>query len=262
MFGGDLYYIFVFGLDGQWVEYIIISRKNLHDERVNQDIGTPYIKGKKIHLKFRFCFRNVGKKAGVSCGSVSFNDYRNSWEKLPNAAMAGSRPESNVVGHLIHTVPQTTVISKLLGLGCNVAPVEIDKLIAFQDEEPGFTQIRVKGSDGVAAAEGGTYTAELELPLVELKLPSDLFYVFPLHFQGACVDFIVISRARLNDLRLNKDVGSEYVDEKTGTQYLKLRFSVGNQNVTCAGEDLARFRNAWTSLPPLSPGPVSADAGP
>ena len=71
-------------------------------------------------------------------------------------------------------------------MGCNVATTEIDKLLAFQDEEPGFTHIRVKGSNGVAAGEAGTYTAELELQLAELKLPSDLFYVFPFHFEGRC----------------------------------------------------------------------------
>ena len=70
-------------------------------------------------------------------------------------------------------------------MGSNVATTEIDKLLAFQDEEPGFTHIRVKGSNGVAANEVDSYTAELELALAELKLPSDLFYVFPFHFEGA-----------------------------------------------------------------------------
>jgi hypothetical protein len=262
VFGGDLYYVFVFGLDGQWVDYIIISRKDLHDLRVNKDIGTPYSKGNKTHLKFTFSFRNVGTEAGVSCGNVSFNAYRNSWEKLPNMAEAGGTTAPRAIGQFIHTLFQTTVTSKLLGLGCNVAITEIDKLLAFQDEEPGFTHIRVKGCDGVAASEAGTYTAELELPLAELKLPADLFYVFPFHFQGRCVDFIVISRERLNDLRLNNDIGSEYVDEHTGAQYLRLGFSVSKQNVPCGREDFAQFRNAWTSLPPLIPSPPPADPGP
>jgi hypothetical protein len=72
----------------------------------------------------------------------------------------------------------------------------------------------VNGSNGIAAGEPGTYTAEVELPLAELKFPSDLIYVFPFQFEGRCVDFVVISRERLDDLRLNKDVGSEYVSHR------------------------------------------------
>ncbi len=139
-------------------------------------------------------------------------------------------------------------------MGCNVATTEIDKLVTFQDEEPGFTHIRVKGSNGVAAGEGGAYTAEWELQLAELRLPSDLFYVFPFHFEGRCRDFVIISRQRLDDLRVNKDVGSEYVDENTGTQKLKLTFSLSKETVTCGGVVFDDYRNAWTSLPPLAAG--------
>ena len=188
----------------------------------------------------------------MTCGGVRFNDYRNSWNKLPNSPGAGDQPPAQgTAGQSIHSAAQTAVTSKLLGMGCNVATTEIDKLLAFQDEELGFTHIRVKGSNGVAAGEAGTYTAELELQLAELKLPSDLFYVFPFHFEGRHLDFIVISRERLDDLRLNKDIGSEYVDE-TGTQYLKLTFSCSKATVTCGGEEFDAYRNAWMSLPPLA----------
>ncbi len=80
-FGRDPYYVFVFGLDGEWVEYIIISREALNDVRVKEGIGTTYPKGKKEHLKFTFTFN----EAGVSCGRALFNDYRNSWNNLPNS---------------------------------------------------------------------------------------------------------------------------------------------------------------------------------
>jgi hypothetical protein len=248
-FGRDLYYVFVFGLDGEWVEYIVISREEFNDVRVKEGIGNPYSKGKNKHLKFRFTFR----EAGVSFGGVPFNVYRNSWNKLPNSPGADDQPHAQrAAGQPIHTAAQTAVTSKLLAMGCNVAPTEIDKLLAFQDEEPGFTHIRVNGGNGVPAGEGGAYTAELELQLAELKLPSDLFYVFPFHFEGRCRDFVVISRERLDDLRLKKDVGSEHVDENTGTQKLKLTFSLSKETVTCGGEDFGRYRNAWNSLPPLA----------
>ncbi len=96
VFGGDLYYVFVFGYDGEWVEYIIISREKLHDLRVKEGIGTEYAKGKKKHLKFTFTFREAGKKACVRCGGVLFNDYRNSWNTLPNSPEAGDQPPPKV----------------------------------------------------------------------------------------------------------------------------------------------------------------------
>jgi hypothetical protein len=252
-FAGNLYYVFAFGLDGEWVEYLIISRENLNDLRVNQDIGTEYKKGKKIHLKFTFTFRQSGKKAGVKCGKVAFDEHRNAWAKLPTPPQPdGQAPAQVGAGQPVHTAAQTAVMSKLMRLGCNVASVEIDKLLAFQDDEPGFTHIRVKGSNGIAAGEPAAYTAEVELPLEELKFPSALFDVFPFHFQGRCVDFVVISGERLNELRLSRDVGSEHRDENTGRQYLKLAFSVSKERVTCGAEDFTGYRNAWTSLPPLT----------
>jgi hypothetical protein len=95
-FGGDLYYVFVFGLDGEWVDYLIISREKLYDLRVSEGIGTVYIKGKKKHLKFTFSF----SKAGVKCGAVPFSDYRNSWEKLPHAAEGGGELAGRIAGRV------------------------------------------------------------------------------------------------------------------------------------------------------------------
>ena len=249
MFGGNLYYVFAFGLDGEWVDYLIISRESLNDLRVNEGIGTEYTKGKKIYLKLTFSFRMVE----VKCGKVIFDDYRNAWAKLPNPPQVGGQAPAQVgAGQPVHTVAQTAVMSKLLRMGSNVASVEIDKILAFQDEEPGFTHIRVKGSKGIAVGQPGTYTAEVELPLVELEPASDFFYVLAFHFEGRHLDFIVISRELLDDLRLNKDVGSEHADENTGTQYLKLAFSVSKVTVTCGAEDFTDYRNAWMSLPPLA----------
>jgi hypothetical protein len=253
MFGGNLYYVFAFGVDGEWVDYLIINRETLHNLKVNQGIGTEYNKGKKKHVKFTFSFRAAGKNAGVRCGQVVFNDYRNAWTQLPNPPQAGDKAPASASGsQSVYTAAQTVVMSKLLQLGSNVAAVEIDKILAFQDDESGFTHIRVKPGSGITAVEPGTYTAEAELPLTELKSPSELFYVLPFDVNGRFVDFVVISRARLDDLRLNEDVGLEREDEKTGLQYLKLAFSFSKETVTCDGKDFGDYRNAWTTLPPLA----------
>jgi len=200
---------------------------------------------------------------------VVFNDYHNAWAILPNAPEAGGQAP---VGQPVHTAAQTVVISKLLRLGCNVAAVEVDKVLAFQDEEPGFTQIRVKGGSGMAVDEPDCYTVEVELPLAELKFPSDLFYVFPLRFEGQSVNFVVISRERLDDLRFDKDVGLEHVDQHTGEPYLKLTFSVSKGSVRCGGRTLTatatRGRRCLPSLPrnrrlpPREPGRPMSDLKP
>jgi hypothetical protein len=213
MFGGNLYYVFAFGLNGEWVDYLIISRASLNDLRVNQGIGSERTRRKKSYVKFTFSFRKTGKETGVRCGKVAFNDYRNAWAKLPNPPQAGGQaPAQGGVGQPVHTVAQTAVMAVLLRNGSNVASVEIDKILVFQDEEPGFTHIRVKGSNGIAAGEPGAYTAEVELPLAELKLPSDLFYIFPFHFEGRCADFVVISRA---PFRISTNLGSTVAPGRT-----------------------------------------------
>ena len=51
---------------------------------------------------------------------------------------------------------------------------------------------------------------------------------------------------------MNKDVGSEYVDENTSTQYLKLTFSLSKVTVRCGAENFDEYRNAWMTLPPLA----------
>jgi hypothetical protein len=111
MFGGHLYYVFAFGLDGEWVDYLIISREELNALRVNEGIGTEYTKGKKIHLKFRFSFRKTGEKAGVRCGKVAFDDYRNAWAKLPNPPQISGQVSAQVgAGQPVHTAAALSVI--------------------------------------------------------------------------------------------------------------------------------------------------------
>src|SRR5262249_42297899 len=122
--GGDLYYVFAFGLDGEWVDHLIISRERLHDLRVNEGIGTEYEKGKKTYVKFTFSFRTTGKNAGVRCGEVAFDAYRNAWATLPNPPPVGIQLPAPVGGgQPVHTVALTAVTSKLLRMGSNVAVV-------------------------------------------------------------------------------------------------------------------------------------------
>jgi hypothetical protein len=126
----------------------------------------------------------------------------------------------------------------------------VDRILAFQDDEPGITEIQVLTCSGVAGEDEAVYTALLDVPLNPLKWPGDFYYVFAMRVRERWADFLVISRARLDTLRVN-DVGTEYVNEADNTSYLRLAFSFGKDDVTCSGQSFQRYRDAWTSLPPL-----------
>jgi hypothetical protein len=162
---------------------------------------------------------------------------------------------------------QMAVMAEPLDLGCNVAIPEVDvgrDLFAFQDEEEGVTHIQVKtaGKAKSLAAEG-SYSAQIDVPLEQLKLTGPaLYYVFAIRLKGKWMAFIIIERDRLNALRTDKDIGSEYEDKRTKKLYLKLTFSFTPDTVTCSGEDFQDYRNAWSSLPPLRPKNVQMNLGP
>ncbi|MGH7134779.1 MAG: hypothetical protein ACREHD_03515 [Pirellulales bacterium] len=246
--GGNLYYAFAFDLEGKWLDYLIVGRETLNGLRLNEGIGSTFTTGNKQYVKFWFRFTAAGKKAGVRCGDVAFDEYRNAWQTLPVTPDVDGH---GAAAQAIHGVAQTAVMSALLRMGCNVAAVEIDKLLAFQDDEPGFTHLRVKGSEVVPALQQGVFTAEVDLPLAELKSPSQLYYVLAFQTGGRCSDFVVISRSRLNELRLSEDLGVEHEDN-TGTQVLTLTFELSSDALSCGLQPFDDYRNAWTSLPPLA----------
>jgi hypothetical protein len=130
---------------------------------------------------------------------------------------------------------------------------EVEKLLAFQDEELAVTDLQVQTCTGMAAAGGASFTTQVDIPLEQLAFPADLYYVLAIRFQEQWVDFVVISREHLNDLRVNQDVGLEYSDENTGKRFLRLTLSFTKDNVACSGKSFQRYRNAWELLPPLRP---------
>ncbi len=164
---------------------------------------------------------------------------------------------------------QRAVLAELLDRGCNAAIPEVDvgrDVFAFQDEEEGTTHVQVKTARSLRWVKDGSYSAQIEVPLGQLKVPDNppLYYVFAMRVHERWADFLIIRRGRLNALRLEKDVGSAYTDKKTGKEYLKLTFLFTRDDVTCSGESFKEYRNAWTTLPPLRPaapegGPLPAD---
>jgi len=158
-------------------------------------------------------------------------------------------------------------MAELLDLGCNVAIPEVDvgrDLFAFQDDEEGVTHIQVKtAGKAKSLANEGSYSAQIDVPLDQLKMTGPpLYYVFAIRLTGKWVAFVVIERDRLNTLRVEKDIGTEYENKTTKKTYLKLTFSFTTDNVTCSGESFQEYRDAWNSLPPLKPKEVQADVVP
>jgi hypothetical protein len=98
---------------------------------------------------------------------------------------------------------QMAVMAELLDLGCNVAIPEVDvgrDLFAFQDDEEGVTHIQVKtAGKAKALAEGASYSAQIDVPLEQLKSTGPvLYYVFAIRLQNKWTAFIIIERSRLN----------------------------------------------------------------
>jgi hypothetical protein len=75
---------------------------------------------------------------------------------------------------------QMAVMAELLDLGCNVAIPEVDvgrDLFAFQDDEEGVTHIQVKtAGKAKALAEEGSYSAQIDVPLEQLKTTGPALY--------------------------------------------------------------------------------------
>ncbi len=250
---GELYYVFAIRLRRRWTDFIVISRGQLNTLRLN-DVGAEYLDKSdgKRYLKLTFSFRTNS----VTCSKQSFQGYRNAWHLLPPLApheIAGGIPAEEAApdtGQPLRSAGQLAAMSELLDRGCNVAIPEVDRILAFQDEEPGVTEIQVLTCKGVAGKEEVRYTAQVHVPLEQLKLPSDLYYVFAIRAKEAWSDFIIISREQLDSLRV-KDVGTEYVKEDDGKEYLTLTFTFSKDDVRTSGESFQAYRNVWTILPPL-----------
>jgi hypothetical protein len=158
---------------------------------------------------------------------------------------------------------QLAVMAELLARGCNVAIPEIDvgeDLFAFQDGQRAVDRIQVKAANGKTLKEPGSYAADVSVPLTQLRALDDpeLYYVFPVRLDDLWTDFVIVIRPDLNALHENKGVG--YENRKAGE--LQLHFTFGPvAALSCSGEDLQLFRNAWERLPVLKPLPQTA-AGP
>jgi hypothetical protein len=84
-----LFYVFAIRRNGQWTDFLIISRFRLKRLRLRRGIGSAYTdqKTRRAYLKLTFSFR----EGDVTCSGESFRDCRNAWESLPPLRPSGEQ---------------------------------------------------------------------------------------------------------------------------------------------------------------------------
>lgn len=145
---------------------------------------------------------------------------------------------------------QLAVLTELLARRCNVAIPEVDEgedVLAFVLDEPDVTRIQVKTATAKRLKQKGKYAARVSVPLaqVEAEPLTPLHYVFAIRLEDRWSDFVILSRDELSDL--NQFYGVGYINQKAGELQLYLSFSP--TSLTCSGQDLQPYRNAWDRLP-------------
>jgi hypothetical protein len=69
----------------------------------------------------------------------------------------------------------------------------------------------------------GSYRGQIDAPLAQLTSKENLHYVFAFDLDGTWVDYLIISRETLDDLRVNAGIGSQYL--KGDKFHIKLGFT-------------------------------------
>jgi hypothetical protein len=150
---------------------------------------------------------------------------------------------------------QMAVLAELLARQCNAATPVVDvgmDVFAFHDEREEVARVQVKTEQGTKYRAGGGHSAKFRIPLKQLERPDKppLYYALAVRLEGRYVDFLVIGRARLNELWN----GPQRFGARDGDNLvLHVQF---RETVICGEVELTEHRSAWHLLPPLQPLPV------
>jgi hypothetical protein len=153
---------------------------------------------------------------------------------------------------------QLAVMAELLRLRCNAAIPEVDlgtDVFAFKDDREEVVRLQVKSCTVPKQyADKSGYSATFALPMKQFRRLDDrppLYYVLAVLREGKWVDFLIVSRAKLQTLYGGKTKFGSYKKKKDELA-ITLAFRA---DVECGGQKLTECRNAWTSLPPLQSTP-------
>ena len=153
---------------------------------------------------------------------------------------------------------QLAVMAELLRLGCNAAIPEVDvgtDVFAFKDNREEIVRLQVKSCTVPKEyADKSGYSATFVLPMKQFRRLDDrppLYYALAVLREDKWVDFLIVSRAKLQTLYGGKTKLGSYKKKKD-----ELAITVAfRAEVECSGQKLTDCRNAWTSLPPLQSTP-------
>jgi hypothetical protein len=179
------------------------------------------------------------------------------WKDKSNASFTGGSGQMAVMGELLQRK-------------CNAAIPHIDvgtDLFAFRDDREDVARIQVKTAPGKRYKNGQGYSAKFGVPMAQLGRTDapPLFYTLAVRLENRWGSFVVISRAKLQEL-WNKGCGSE--NQKSGDLELHIQFrpheeaeehnggegrNESSMQARCGEFDLMIVMNAWESLPPLKP---------
>lgn len=137
---------------------------------------------------------------------------------------------------------QLAVMSELLSRGWNVAVPQVDigdDVLVIDDEDGSFYRIQVKTAS--ASHRKSSYGLRFRLPLQQLSQPrsADLTYILVGRFNEQWDLFLIIPRPELYRLYLQHKIGSTI--DNSVVLYVRCE----NDQVTCSGQHLTRFRANW-----------------
>lgn len=151
---------------------------------------------------------------------------------------------------------QLAVMAELLRLRCNAAIPEVDlgtDVFVFKDDREEVVRLQVKAcTKPHAYKDGSGYSTRFALPMKQFRRPDDfppLFYALAVLRDGRWVDFLVVSRARLQSY-YNGTSRFGSINKTNDDLEITVEF---REVVECSDQDLTDCRNAWESLPPLQP---------
>ncbi|HEY8504438.1 MAG TPA: hypothetical protein VIL46_07625 [Gemmataceae bacterium] len=184
------------------------------------------------------------------------------WKDGSSATFSGGSGQMAVMGELLHRK-------------CNAAIPHVDvgtDVFAFRDDREDIARIQAKTAPGRRYRNRKGHSAKFGIPMKQLGRTDapPLFYALAVRLETGWGSFLVISRARLQEL-WNNGLGSR--NDKSGDLELHIQFRPDERTAESGGEageggrgmrafcgtfDLTEYINAWESLPPLKP-PVPID---
>jgi hypothetical protein len=175
------------------------------------------------------------------------------------SAQVGAEVPSSYTGSSGHLA----VMAEFLHRGINVAVPVVDAgddVFVVRHDEETVTRVQVKTANGDGDATA--YSAQFSLPIAQLNRvePPALVYVFTVRHLGRWLDFVVIRRTTLQQIRADFGVGSTF--KKKEKEYLKLTLSFTANDVRNKEASFQKYRNAWEPWPPPQPQPEQEGALP